>query len=827
MCSAQENWEILNPKVNTSARFLDVHLLNENRGFAIVTHLLFETNDKGDSWNQKSEFLGAKQIEFLGNTGFIVGVDGLVIKTTDGGVTWSTLDTGIANDLNSISFIDGNTLVLGGENSIQITTDGGSTWQSMDTTLPGYQETMLTSYFQSIMIGHSVGSSGRIYKTTDGGTSWTTTQPVGAFRPTVGVIQFISETLGYASGKSMELYRTTDAGDTWTEVNTGIAYDSYYAIYFIDENNGYIAGEYGLIQKTTDAGVTWEIKGFQSGLVSDTDVYGLYFNDVNTGFAVGKGGRIERTLDGASSWEQYGPFFGDVRQLEFVNNDLCYALVGNTFFKSLDQGVSWENLGPPITDIKTTKFNFINENIGYSIGGGEVGTSGDTDDVFKTIDGGISWVQKSPAFTDDLYCIDFVNENLGFVSGGFNSKGVFRTQNGGDTWEEVLDASFGEVQFLNSQVGYGRTVGNAFNKIYKTSDSGTTWQLVYEVEEDINSIYFLDESIGYLVGDDALMMKTSDGGTSWSEISVPYDYYEKVKFYNEGLGYIVDDSDHLYKTRNGGLSWEHVRLFRNKLSSIEFTADNSIYVSAGGGTIEKSSLDIETLKSDGFTISVQNESCQGSNNGNIEIIADLSSNYIATFGGVNYVFNKQLTLENLSPGTYDLCLSLQYWEGQRRFQFVVEEAFAFDLASKTSFDVTGKIMQVAISNGTPPFTVSINKSLISKFDETNFQVNVNDGDLVEIASAKSCEGIFSETIKGINEAIAYPIPTNSMVTVHVSTSLEKVRVDLVNMHGILVKSEKVLVAGNNIEINLDSLASGIYIATLHIESPKTIKLIKK
>jgi photosystem II stability/assembly factor-like uncharacterized protein len=111
------------------------------------------------------------------NTGFAVGIDGTLLKTIDGGTTWtSTAITGA--NLISVYFSDASTGFAwsGGDPNQRYysekfkTIDGGATWTGED--FEGTPEWLPSFYYIDNNTGYQVGDSGIILKTTDGGTTW-------------------------------------------------------------------------------------------------------------------------------------------------------------------------------------------------------------------------------------------------------------------------------------------------------------------------------------------------------------------------------------------------------------------------------------------------------------------------------------------------------------------------------------------------------------------------------------------------------------------------------------------------------------------------------
>src|SRR4029450_11410594 len=104
------------------------------------------------------------------NTGTVVGDYGTIVRTTDGGNSWTIQVSGTTQNLWAVSFIDANNGAAVGEGgTILGTTDGGANWVS--------QTSGTTLQLRGVSLsdannGAAVGEGGTILRTTDGGSSW-------------------------------------------------------------------------------------------------------------------------------------------------------------------------------------------------------------------------------------------------------------------------------------------------------------------------------------------------------------------------------------------------------------------------------------------------------------------------------------------------------------------------------------------------------------------------------------------------------------------------------------------------------------------------------
>jgi photosystem II stability/assembly factor-like uncharacterized protein len=278
---------------------------------------LVKTTNRGINWTNVSTnstyAMNLYAIDFLDhNTGF-VGTYDRVMKTTDGGSTWSVYvvktGLGLANspyvyDIQMLSSTVGWAVGSGG--LIMKTEDGGATWIKKNygaDVIPAVDGNLNAVFFLNSTTGFVAGASGVIVRTTDGGANWTklTTGTTGSIKD----IEFGSSLVGIAVTASTTPNHsviTTDGGNTWTALNTGVSNFYPNAVDFIvDQNRGYLGGRYyngsawvGTVLKTDNGGTTW----YRQSVQGTSEINHLEMVDANNGFAVGLAGEIHRTSKG-------------------------------------------------------------------------------------------------------------------------------------------------------------------------------------------------------------------------------------------------------------------------------------------------------------------------------------------------------------------------------------------------------------------------------------------------------------------------------------------------------------------------------------------------
>lgn len=256
------------------------------------------------------------------STGWMAGLDGL-IKTTDNGETWNSYLRGYG--LLDIFFLNdtvGWTIGLSG--IIFKTTDGGENWLLQDSVINSY---LLRVFFADDTAGYIIGGN-NFLRTTDGGESWDVQQPTDH---TLMTMFFINKDEGWIAGNEGVILKTTDAGKSWDyQQLNGTEYGTLTSIYFVDENTGFASGsgldvEGGVILKTADGGNHWNL--IHHGY--NRFIFSVLFTNSDSGWASGDEGIMFNTSDGGQNWELQGSgTFDDLLSVNIKPNTSGWT-VGN------------------------------------------------------------------------------------------------------------------------------------------------------------------------------------------------------------------------------------------------------------------------------------------------------------------------------------------------------------------------------------------------------------------------------------------------------------------------------------------------------------------
>lgn len=169
------------------------------RGFIVGDHgLILVSTDSGLSWREQRSGTDAQlfHLSILGERGWVVGTGGVVLHTNDGGKNWYPQRSGVSEDLNRVYMVDDQKgLITGDKGTLLDTENGGATWSRVSLRV---SEPLFGVSFTDKKTGWVVGYGGRIIRTYDGGHNWVE-QSSGTQADLFGVSFYKNR--GYAIGR--------------------------------------------------------------------------------------------------------------------------------------------------------------------------------------------------------------------------------------------------------------------------------------------------------------------------------------------------------------------------------------------------------------------------------------------------------------------------------------------------------------------------------------------------------------------------------------------------------------------------------------------------
>lgn len=304
--------------------------------------------------------------------------------------TISALNSGSNSSLRGLSVVDANTVWASGTGgSVLRSVDGGRTWSVSrpDTTI-GTDFRDIEAIDANTAYVLSAGEKARIYRTTDGGRTWAlqfTNTAAGAF---FDCLDFWDARNGIAMSDPLDkrflLLRTED-GMTWRQIPSQahpVALDGEAAfaasgtcLVTVGKQRAYLAtggGPQARVFVTRDRGATWSAAATPlPASIPSAGVFSLAFKDEDTGLALGgdylkpdSQHVVARTRDGGRSWEAVGKT-SYVSGAAFVPRTNTVVAVGIRGARiSHDAGATWMALDT----LEYNAVQFAASGIGYAVG---------------------------------------------------------------------------------------------------------------------------------------------------------------------------------------------------------------------------------------------------------------------------------------------------------------------------------------------------------------------------------------------------------------------------------------------------------------------------
>ena len=641
-------WEVLNKGL--PGGLVSIDFVNENSGWLAgnVAGLL-KTNDGGITWQQipsKNSF-ELNQIDFVSETvGWAVAWvpdpgKSILLKTMDGGYSWSIKHETIEHTIHSLFAVDEDTVyALKYPAGILKTSDGGENWSDIAPYKENvsYQSLWFFDGQTGIVCGcytkdNEYGSL--VLYTSGGGTKWT--EQWDSDIQSMNNLQFTQNSIGYftaqyTSGQVL-FCQTSDTCKTWDIISKRNNFIfSYWAcsvdtIFAITSDTISIIGMNQIVERSTDSGHNWEKVRSLSNWV-----YSKIFFIKNTGYILGLIG---------------GLMIGELNS-------------GGVLFRSNDKGEQWELsiLSYPFSEVC-----FIDKDKGFVAGGAnEIHFM--AGDVFETNDGGENLNLNFSTGGLISVCL-FINDDLGYLLSrqGFAGSSIYKTEDGANHWTTVYKDNFdstgisfygNDMYFINANSGWA--VGNYWDSanyygvIFATNDGGVSWNIQWKIpysesqNYNVNSIYFVNEGSGWAVGESGLIVKYTNQD-QWQVKPIVTDLpLFDVFFCDEEHGWIAGgyyDDDNVYlklfKTNNGGDSWQEIPDFDYQINDIYF-ADN-LHGWVVGNDTSRSGIILTTMDGgDNWTVQVEGLSAP------LNAI-DFKDGYLWAVGGYGLILKSDITTD--------------------------------------------------------------------------------------------------------------------------------------------------------------------------------------
>ena len=509
--------------------------------------------------------------------GQYVGNGGVIVHTTDGGLTWDYATTGVDEPNYAVRFLDSNHGWAASNNAVYYTTDGGRTW--------GEGQGLIGSFyfleFATVNDGFATtGIDGGYFRTTDGGRNWS----LRRLPRDVAGIQFFDANNGVANSEG-GVFHTTDRGNTWSFT------PGHGGTYFLNHNLGWNVSQ-DISERTTDGGATWQTGSMPGGAWA----YDAMFVDAQNGWASGSGFQILRTTDSGMTWN-YSRFpdtypyllydswaidFGDATHGIAVGGYSGGALAdGGVILTTSDAGANWL---PGHNGSAGTTFSI------FALDQTHAWAANEYAEVLWTTDAGARWHLSSIIEGGDVYDVEFADPLNGWAVGGLGYVG--RSTDGGRNWArqfpDIDDEAVRGVEVINSQTAIiVGGLGGAISE--RTTDGGATWtSFNAQNGGTLFDVFFVNPTTGWIVGNGGRISKSTDGGQTWAAQTSPVSsQLNRISFADENNGWIGGGfSATLLHTTNGGATWVQQNPGLPSYASVlgvSAISPSIAWISSGGG----------------------------------------------------------------------------------------------------------------------------------------------------------------------------------------------------------------------------------------------------
>jgi photosystem II stability/assembly factor-like uncharacterized protein len=348
------------------------------------------------------------------------------------------------------------------------------------------------------------------------------------------------------------ILKSDDLGSSWDTLWCDLPYASQ-TFTFINDSIGWLGAEQNRIYKTTDGGIIW-IQQYSDSLREISIKSVSSADDLNV-FAVDASGRVIYSHNSGVNWDfiQVGQGYDHPYKIKFLNSSKGFLAgwdsLSNDFWTTGDGGINWERVSKSIKG-NLRKIDFANENIGMGVG---------ENFIYKTLDGGKNWkiiYESSSDYFSGLSLIDSLN--VWVV--GYDS--LYKTSDGFTWISSLLNQNIEFMrgaEFLDNYTGIiyevRETLGDtAFN--YVTTDGGSTWRkypINYQNLTSYFKVKFTDIEHLWFVNLQGVWL-SRDTAKTWELIKPDGSFFSAFDFVDSLNGLFAEDV--LYYTADGGLTWK-------------------------------------------------------------------------------------------------------------------------------------------------------------------------------------------------------------------------------------------------------------------------------
>jgi photosystem II stability/assembly factor-like uncharacterized protein len=387
-----------------------------------------------------------------------------------------------------------------GQANVVKSTDGGRNWTSLNTG----DERITTDLLVSSEMELGFFNDMAYWRTTDGGATFTRASGVGQ---NVSLVTVTNSGDLLAIDRNTRMLRSTDKGQTWSVLNERIyQYTVHNGLWQDDADVLHYISFLGIHVTSTDGGLTWEriSGGARLWSLNTTKVL-----EDGSHLAVGTGNSFHRYNP---TTNEYDYLLGDVhpifQDMKFSpDGEAAYAITRDGLvYKSTDRGNTWAYTATPETGDPLRL---------YANSTDEVVLLGERNGMMVSTDGGTTFTEiGTGGVLNNFNRGDMIpTDNGEYFIMDVNSFGRIKADGEVVYANDVDMGNASKLFFLDDMNGFAFGI----RSLIRTTDGGVTWS-----EPSIDGslgftntqIYFFDNQYGVMVG--STIMETRDGGANWA-----------------------------------------------------------------------------------------------------------------------------------------------------------------------------------------------------------------------------------------------------------------------------------------------------------------------
>ncbi len=224
-------WFSQDPRVNDNLN--DIFFRNRDEGWLVTSSpagsRILRTVDAGETWElvyqlEAARGAGRNEVPILYSVafpskkrGWVVGTDGMILISEDGGRVWRRQESGSQDELVHVRFTnDKRGWVVGAKGTILFTDDGGRTWERQ---ISGTSNHLYHIEARGKDNAWIVGDKGTVLRTTNAGLSWE--RVVIDTTQNLLNVAFANDKNGWIIGWNGTILRSADGGKNWVEQESG------------------------------------------------------------------------------------------------------------------------------------------------------------------------------------------------------------------------------------------------------------------------------------------------------------------------------------------------------------------------------------------------------------------------------------------------------------------------------------------------------------------------------------------------------------------------------------------------------------------------------